>query len=391
MSSCYNCDKKLTNANASREHLFNNSIGGRLKSKKLLCVDCNSTFGSNLDTAVSESFNTLAHMFNIKRERGDIPDIEAVEVETGEEILIDRNGKPKLKKPKVNISTVEKKTQISVTARDLEEAKRILGGMRKKFPGKEDEFDKILENIKPQERSSGELKLSMNFGGDDLFRAITKIAINYWVHCGGDRNIVKRVLPFVQGKIFEEVCWHFYPGDDVFQYSDKHVCHSIVIVGNNKEKIAYGIVDIFSTAQYIVFLSSNYSGRNFRSCYSFDLASLKQIHIDGMKSFTKREIEEVFKVKNSHFDEISTRVSRFMAIADRKRSSEKRMEELFQPAWDSTIGALGEGAIITPEAMDAFIHTFTEALMPDIQRASETRRKRAEEEFLKNIHGKKRN
>lgn len=45
MSKCYLCGKLLNEANSSVEHIIPNAIGGHLKSKNLLCKDCNSNTG----------------------------------------------------------------------------------------------------------------------------------------------------------------------------------------------------------------------------------------------------------------------------------------------------------------------------------------------------------
>ena len=40
MNNCYLCRQVLSKENESVEHIIPNSIGGRLKSKKLLCKKC---------------------------------------------------------------------------------------------------------------------------------------------------------------------------------------------------------------------------------------------------------------------------------------------------------------------------------------------------------------
>lgn len=41
MSRCYICENPITESNKSVEHVFLNSIGGRLKSEALMCRQCN--------------------------------------------------------------------------------------------------------------------------------------------------------------------------------------------------------------------------------------------------------------------------------------------------------------------------------------------------------------
>ncbi len=68
MIKCYICDSALTKENQTFEHIILNAAGGRLKSKDLLCKNCNSSFGENIDSVLAEQLNYLANMLMIKRE-----------------------------------------------------------------------------------------------------------------------------------------------------------------------------------------------------------------------------------------------------------------------------------------------------------------------------------
>src|SRR5689334_22818848 len=49
---CYRCNATLTDDNSSLEHILPNALGGRLKSRALLCKPCNSKCGDTIDAAV---------------------------------------------------------------------------------------------------------------------------------------------------------------------------------------------------------------------------------------------------------------------------------------------------------------------------------------------------
>jgi hypothetical protein len=49
MENCYSCGVPFDGTNNSLEHFINNSIGGRWKSRGLLCISCNNMFGSGID------------------------------------------------------------------------------------------------------------------------------------------------------------------------------------------------------------------------------------------------------------------------------------------------------------------------------------------------------
>lgn len=66
---CYFCGQILSRENESVEHIIPNSIGGKLKSKKLLCKDCNSKLGEKYDSEVSKMYNPSALFSRVKKDR----------------------------------------------------------------------------------------------------------------------------------------------------------------------------------------------------------------------------------------------------------------------------------------------------------------------------------
>ena len=84
MSKCYLCGKLLNEANSSVEHIIPNAIGGHLKSKNLLCKDCNSNTGQNIDATLSEQLNFIANMLNIECDRGKPQAFKIKDGKTGE-------------------------------------------------------------------------------------------------------------------------------------------------------------------------------------------------------------------------------------------------------------------------------------------------------------------
>ena len=69
MNICYLCKEVLFKENESVEHIIPNSIGGRLKSKKLLCKKCNSKLGTEYDSEVSKMYNLSMIVSGIKKDR----------------------------------------------------------------------------------------------------------------------------------------------------------------------------------------------------------------------------------------------------------------------------------------------------------------------------------
>ncbi|WP_303873341.1 HNH endonuclease, partial [Tepidanaerobacter acetatoxydans] len=54
MRKCYICKESLDKSNSSIEHIIPNALGGNLKSRNLICKNCNSRIGSEEDAILAE-------------------------------------------------------------------------------------------------------------------------------------------------------------------------------------------------------------------------------------------------------------------------------------------------------------------------------------------------
>jgi 5-methylcytosine-specific restriction endonuclease McrA len=59
MENCYSCGVLFDETNNSLEHIINNSIGGRWRSKWLLCKDCNDKFGGSIDRVLDKQLGMI--------------------------------------------------------------------------------------------------------------------------------------------------------------------------------------------------------------------------------------------------------------------------------------------------------------------------------------------
>lgn len=134
MGTCYNCDEILNVHNTSDEHILLNAVGGRLKSKSLLCKKCNSEFGSNCDSKLADQFLFLTSHLQIKKHRGDINSIKGGKTASGEDYNIINGSKPIMPKPVFEKIEVDGKINYKIQARDEAEMRLILKGIAKKNP-----------------------------------------------------------------------------------------------------------------------------------------------------------------------------------------------------------------------------------------------------------------
>src|SRR5690348_12113276 len=97
---CYVCNTYLTQENETEEHIILNAIGGKLKSKKLICKGCNSKFGSNIDDKLAQQLNTVSNLLNVKRDRGKPQNVKGKY--QNKEIIIEPGGRMKLARPYID-------------------------------------------------------------------------------------------------------------------------------------------------------------------------------------------------------------------------------------------------------------------------------------------------
>lgn len=175
---CYVCKIELTKDNETEEHILLNSIGGRLKSKKIICKGCNSMFGSDIDHQLSKQLNPIANLLDIRRDRGEPQNIKGKYRDR--EVIIEPGGKIKWARP--HCEKGEK--VIYIEASSVGEASKILGGIKRRYP--KIDIEKALNNSTKEKKYLDSVTIGLTFGGIDIKRAICKMAVNYYVYKGGD-------------------------------------------------------------------------------------------------------------------------------------------------------------------------------------------------------------
>ncbi|UKI41461.1 MAG: HNH endonuclease [Candidatus Melainabacteria bacterium] len=66
MKKCLFCGNEFEEL--SKEHIIPNAICGRIKSRNLICKDCNSSLGDEIDNGFNGVYNQVINLFGIKRE-----------------------------------------------------------------------------------------------------------------------------------------------------------------------------------------------------------------------------------------------------------------------------------------------------------------------------------
>ncbi len=378
MAKCYKCKAVLTSANESDEHIIINACGGRLKSKELLCKTCNSSFGETCDKALADQTNDFSNLLMIKRHRGEPNSIVGKIESTGEDYYLLYGGKPVMTKPIITEEVDGKKIELSIVARNEKEMRQILEGLkRKKYP--ELDIEKSLKTAKlKNEYIDGPIHFECTIGGNEVFKSITKSAVNYFIYKGGDRQFISHLFSYLDGTTEMNVVWMHYPDEIIYTPSDNEVSHIIRLIGNPTEQILYAYIELFNAYNYIIKLNENYTGKSINETYAFDLIEIKEITRSIPLNYSRGQLLDYFINKDSKpFAKVQRRLERVLSIA-MKRQTSYFNQELISKAVNNSLGKYPEGTIITKEIIDELVNETMKEITPMILHNFKRRNKQEE-------------
>lgn len=275
---CYICGKELTKSNKSEEHIIPNAIGGKLKSNKLICKDCNNKLGNDTDYKLTKQLDFFSNFLNIERERGKPNDI----------IFEEKNTKEKYRRkpdgtfvPKESIKFEKKcKDDGSITfhirARNKKDIQKTVNELisSKKYKITD---ENIMDNISYENYQPNEMYQSFQFGGNDIKLALYKIIINFFLYKGGDKKHIISIINDLKKKEIN----HYVKliSLDNADIKKNLIPHILYIEGNDKEHILYSYINFFGVVQYIILINRTYTGPNIKYTYCYDFISNKEVDI----------------------------------------------------------------------------------------------------------------
>lgn len=366
MKQCYVCDTALSPLNETEEHIIINAAGGRLKSKDLICRSCNSKFGEKIDSELAKQLNSIANMLMIKRYRGEPQPIIAKMESTGEKYLLDVGGTPKINKPSIEIIGDDSQTKFMITARSESEMKRILEGIANKYASLN--VDEAMQHSKKVNDFIDEpLQFRNEIGGADVFRAVCKCAVNFFVYKTSNVAAIKHLIPYIQGEEDKNiVCMHY--AENVYEIEPDEAFHVIHVVGSSPNRILYCYVDYFNSYKYLILLSEEYTGNSFEESYCYDLLGTKEVNKTINITYDRETIMSLLADKsNRPFERITNCFDRTMALAV-KRQSDRQRESLLEQAVQHSLGKYPDGVEITEEMRKEVVDEIIKEMIPYLTR-----------------------
>ena len=368
MAKCVFCNVELTAENSANEHIIPNALGGRLKSSSLDCIKCNSEFGEDCDNALAKDMNPLANILGIERERGEPQPIEGLM--QGKKVRLDAEGKPEFGKPEHEVKKDGNSTQIRVKARSMDEARRMIEGLARKYPINVDEAMKAAQL--QQEYLPEPIEFKFAHGGDDTFRAVAKMAYLYLKLALPARALDREaeLIESIKGTR-ENRSVSFLTGERIVDPAPGQVLHSIVIKSYPAERLLVAYVELFSVFTFVVLLSED-CGQDIFEHYVFDPLERQELSSARFQlpNLDRKKLTALLDTLPSPAASIQSRVAGFFKIANERRHK-ALFDAIIERALARTLMRHPIGTTVTPEMMAELSAAVMEELHPFMRRPTD--------------------
>lgn len=368
ITKCYVCDKPVTKNGIYNEHIILNAIGGRLSCNWLICQSCARRIDS-IDTELAKQLDFLGNFLNIKRHRGEPQSIKAELTESKKKIALDPGvmTTPRLYQPEIEVLEQDGYASISIAAGNEKQLRQVLTGLKRKYQNLdiEKEMTRIVrEQIKLDEPAH----FVRSPGNANFYRSVCKMAVNFYIYSGGERHIVKHIVPYLRGETAQGYVKEFYPEHDFLPdfLASRRVCHSIFLGGSKAENILYSVICLYGVFQYVILLSEEYAGLDCCELYSFDVSTSSQINFEHVdyQHFTR---DEVFSILNkevgSSIDAMQSKLNQLMIFIQEKQRVDLALEQASQRCRSNTAQNMSND-----ELLNIACHEFNKSLLELITR-----------------------
>lgn len=341
MAKCFICGCEL-DENTKPEHIIPNGIGGKLKSKEILCNKHNNEL-FELDQIICKDLETHTNRLNPSRDNGANPST-IYELSTGEKVRMEPNGEYYADKPDIQVSKLEDgKIQIQYSTYystnsqhkkfALNQIKAITEGICKKQGIAEDVIEKELAKI--DETFEKNIKTDFNpvlwcqfqfNSSSKLFLGLSKIALDFYFYNKMPKNNVEEFLDKLkkQDVTFIDNNANYYYENNLFLTDS--IYHTLILKGDKENKLLYCIISLYGVLSSIIFLNKNYNDDDFIKTYSYDLRNSEVVDFDNTPKINQDMVEGLLK-RRGMFEEMKNAQDVFMSFF--KYSNNKEIQDDF--------------------------------------------------------------
>jgi hypothetical protein len=319
MKKCLFCNKELGDERV--EHIIPNCIGGKLKTKGLVCSQCNNAM-SDLDGGFADLL-PFTNLLSPKRDNGKTPTakykMDGMDVERDSEGHI---GGIKIRKMYNNgdlAFDIQMRHTPDTKAQEdnLKKLKNFVMSASKNRKEGEKKYQETLgkiEKMKVDNNSILQFNLTLNAKGT-LLMAAYKILIEYTAFKNlVDTKYLSKHIRILNERNNTELCLlanHYYKQDFFFR---GRICNTIFVRGCKESKLLYGIVSIYGVTEIFFLLDDNYEGEDFKESYCYDLRNNKEIAFKKDLVLSAKNIAEILKIDSYDMNGLGKNTGNFLEI-----------------------------------------------------------------------------
>ena len=249
-SNCAICNTPLCADNDSKEHLITEAIGGRRKVSGFICKSCNNDAGGTWDAKLASQLLPLSHMFGVTRQRGTTPALP-ITTTTGEKLTMKPDGRFIPSNPSFLEENSAEGVRIKITARTIDEAKKMLVGVQRKYP--DTNIEQLLANVEfSSSYPTGMVHHQLDFGGEVSGRSIVKSVLALAHYVGISANLCNDAIQYLRDPAAPP-CFGYYQATDLIVNRPAETpLHCIGIKANPETGLVLGYAEYFGIQRVVV-------------------------------------------------------------------------------------------------------------------------------------------
>jgi hypothetical protein len=281
------CDVSLTERTDSREHVVPNAIGGRLKVKGFICKRCNNSAGQDWDAEIATNLIHLSHLVGITRDRGQPPSMR-VKTVAGEDILLKSGGGMTIAEPIYSETSTGDGVEVQFSARDMSEARRMLKGVKRKYPSVD--VETLLQEAKLVSSYAAPIHVQLELGGELAHKSMIKSLLALARHEGWGASGLAGAIEFLRSSSLGIDVWPFFERDILVERPRGVPLHVCALSADPVLKRVFGYVEYFGVFRFVIVLAHGYAGPRRHAVYAMDPRSGARMPMSVALSFDDGEL-----------------------------------------------------------------------------------------------------
>jgi len=362
---CAICGGLITGESESNEHAIPAAIGGRLKVKGFICRRCNSDSGFTWDAKLVSQLHPLSLLFGVERQRGSTPGLPIITT-AGEELVINAKGGFTPTRPSFSEETAPEGVKIQIMARSMDEAKRMLAGVKRKY--RNVDIDRILADAQMSTAyPKGLVHHCLEFGGELSGRSIVKSVLAMAHHAGIPTSLCHDALDYLQDPSAAPCFGHYQATDLVVDRPPEVPLNCVGVEANPDTGLVLGYAEYFGVYRVVVCLSRRYAGGRVQECYAIDPRTGVKLDLSISLGFSEAEIKAIYDYEMIPDGAIQEAFAKVMPAAIKKQFEAER-ERVTTEAVEYAFANCGAnpGEMLTKEHVKKLSRLMAEKLVPFI-------------------------